>query len=293
MKKRGGFTLIELLITISILGTLTVLAAQAISQAIKVKGKLQDQIDDVSRMRDAMRLIERDINLAYHYRDLEKDLYDIVRKSSGTKPPQLQQPATYPSQQTQASLGKYDPFNPTREAPRKDPATHFIGEADSVNFVTANNARTVKNSKQADFIEVGYSLKDCKSLREDGNSSKCLWRRSSPFVDDDVTKGGDEVVLLENITEFKLRYIGKGKQDWVDAWRTDQGGDAVTKGKFPEAVEVSLTVEKKDKGRTKKYSMQNIVPVHFPNNDTGGASNGTTNTTPGTTPNAWPPPASP
>lgn len=287
---RRGFTLIELMITITILGALTVMTAQSISQAIKSKVKLQDQIDDVSRLRDAMRLIERDINLAFHYRDVEKDLYDQIHKSNQpTTPsgqPPNQQQILQQQQQAQAqanALGAYDPFAANRELPRQDPVTQFVGTTDSMNFVTSNNARTVKDTQQADFVEVGYSLKDCKSLKEDGGTSKCLWRRSSPIVDDDVTKGGDEVVLLENVSEFKLRYIGKGKQDWVTDWRTDEGGDSITKNNFPEAVEVSLTTEKKVQGRTKKYSMQNVVPIHFPNNansngtTTNGGSNGAQN----------------
>ncbi|WP_347358513.1 prepilin-type N-terminal cleavage/methylation domain-containing protein, partial [Bdellovibrio sp.] len=80
MKKSSGFTMIELMITITILGTLTLLTAQSIQQAVKAKVKLQDQIDDVSRMRDALRLLERDINLAYHYRDLEKEIDQLVKK---------------------------------------------------------------------------------------------------------------------------------------------------------------------------------------------------------------------
>lgn len=256
MKSRG-FTMIELMITITILSTLTILTAQSITQAIKAKVKMQDQIDDVSRMRDAVRLVERDINLAYHYRDIELELKKILdKKNAPAGPPVPPNPYVDPNNNP----------NTRREVPRRDPETHFVGAEDSLSFVTMNNARTVRNSRQADFVEVGYSLKDCKNLRDDKGSSKCLWRRSSPYVDLDVTKGGDEVVLLENVTEFKLRYMGKGKQDWVTNWRTDAQGDGNTKGKFPLAVEVSVTVEKKDKGKGKKYSMQVVVPIHFPNN---------------------------
>ncbi|MNL43734.1 Pseudopilin GspJ [compost metagenome] len=101
-----------------------------------------------------------------------------------------------------------------------------------------------------------------------------MWRRSSPYVDLDVTKGGDEVVLLENLTEFKLRYIGKGKQDWVNEWKTDQSGDGATKGRFPTAVEVSVKIEKDDGKGKKKYSMQLIIPIHFPNNPEETSNNG-------------------
>lgn len=256
-----GFTMIELMITIAILATLTVLTAQSITQAIKAKAKLQDQIDDVSRMRDAVRLLERDIGLAFHYRDVEKEMEQILKKKNGTTP----SPAPIPG------FNIEDPAT-RRQVPRRDPETHFIGKEDSLDFVTMNNARTVRNSAQADFVEVGYVLKDCKSMREGEGSSKCLWRRSSPIVDLDVTKGGDEVVLLENVSEFKLRYIGKGKQDWVADWRTDAQGDGATKGKFPQAVEVSVTVQKKIKDKNKKYSMQVIVPIHFPNNSEEAAN---------------------
>lgn len=285
-KNAAGFTLIELMITIGILGTLTVLTAQAIQQAIRSKVKLQDQIDDVSRMRDSMRLIEADITQGFHYQDLEKEVYDLMKKkTSGQNQGQGQQfQQSNPNQQFQPQSQtdpKYDPFSQNRELPRKDPSTHFIGNSESMNFVTSNNTRTVRNSQQADFAEVGYSLKDCKSLKPNAEGSKCLWRRSSSLVDDDVTKGGDELVLLENVSEFKLRYIGKGKQDWVSDWRSDQGGDAATKNNYPEAVEVSLTVEKKANGKSKKYSMQNVIPIHFPNNPAppaaGGSNNGSQN----------------
>jgi hypothetical protein len=134
--------------------------------------------------------------------------------------------------------------------------------------------------KQADFIEVGYSLKSCKSLTGEQASSQCLWRRTTSWVDEDVTKGGDEVVLLENISEFKLRYIGKGKDDWVGDWRTDNGGDAATKGHFPTAVEISMTAQRKDPktGKDRKYSMQIVAQIRFPNNE---ETNANSNANPG------------
>ena len=282
MKKSRGFTMIEVMITMAILSTLTIMTAQAINQAIKAKAKLQDQIDDVSRMRDAMRLLERDINLAFHYRDVEKEIEQILKKKSQGQANNTPATPNFPG---------YNPNNaptPQREAPRKDPETHFVGNAESINFPTMNNARTVRNTQQADFIEIGYTLKDCKSVNESGGTSKCLWRRSSPYVDLDVTKGGDEIVLLEHVSEFKLRYMGKGKQDWVTDWRSDSQGDGATKGKFPQAVEVSVTVEKKVKDKNKKYSMQLVVPIHFPNNPEEGA-----NAQQQQNPGAWPQPSGP
>ncbi|MEK2690618.1 type II secretion system protein GspJ [Bdellovibrio sp. GT3] len=264
---RRGFTLIEVLITIAILGTMTVLVAQSIQQSVKMKNKVTTQVDDVSHLRDAVRLIQKDVNLAYHYRDVEKELTDLLAKKSQP----TQAPATQPGfpgfvQPGMAQPSAFEQQQQNREVPRKNPETQFVGTEETLNFVTMNNARTIRNSPQADFIEVGYELKECKSLNEAGGSSKCIWRRSSPVADLDVTKGGQETVLLENVSEFKFRYMGKGKQDWVSSWRTDQGGDGATKGKFPQAVELSITVTKKESGKDRKYSMQVIIPIHFTNN---------------------------
>ena len=261
---RKGFTLIEVMITVAILGMMTILATQSIQQAMKSKVKIQEQIDDVSRMRDALRLIEGDVNEAFHYRDVEKELSDLMNK----KPTNPAAPGGAPG----AQIGQVAPPaapTPIVEAPRVDPVTNFIGFGDNMNFVTMNNARMVRNMKQADFIEVGYSLDSCKSLSGGQASSQCLWRRSTSWVDEDVTKGGDKVVLLENVSEFKIKYIGKGKDEWVSDWRSDDGGDTVTKKNFPAAVEVSMTVERKDPktGKNRKYSMQIVAQVRFPNNE--------------------------
>lgn len=252
LRSRAGMTLIEVLISVAILATLMTLAARTISQAVKSKTKIQEQIDDVSKVRDALRLIERDVNLAYHQVDFEKELQDLIKKKN-TKTPDPKLPPSTP------------PPEIPRKTERHDPSTHFMGSAETMSFVTMNTVHMVRDAREADFIEVGYELRDCTSATGKG-SSKCLWRRSSPFVDGDVTKGGVEVVLLENVTEFGLKYIGKGKQDWVTEWKTEKGGDATTKNNFPQAVQISLTVEKDLNGKKKKVSMQIVAGVHFPNN---------------------------
>lgn len=240
-----GFTLLELIISIAIFAVLAAFTANSISNGVRAKQKVQTQIDEVSRMRDAMKLMERDLNLAFHHQDWEKELQTMVKKKSMT-PGQPQQPEQ------------------PQEAPRLDPSTHFVGDETNINFVTMNNARFQTDKKFADFVEVGYMLKSCQSV--DGKTnSQCLWRRQSGPVDIDVTKGGDELVLLENVTELKFRYLGEGKQDWVTDWNsTDQSTDALEKGRYPLAVEISLSTQKGEKG--KKYSMQIVANIHFPNN---------------------------
>ncbi len=241
---RLGFTLLELILAIAIFAVLSAFVANAIQNGIRSKGRIQRQIDEVSRMRDALKLMEKDINLAFHHLDWEKELDDMIKK--------------------QTMIPGQPPPTPNTEIIRQDPSTHFVGDETSINFVTMNNARFQTDKKMADFVEVGYFLKTCQSV--DGKSnSQCLWRRQSGPVDLDVTKGGDELVLLENVTELKFRYLGAGKQDWVSDWNsTNQSNDDLERGHFPLAVEISMDVQQGEKGR--KHSMQIVANVRFPNN---------------------------
>jgi prepilin-type N-terminal cleavage/methylation domain-containing protein len=286
-KQNAGFTLIEVLIAVAIMSTLGLLAAQTIKQAITQKKIIQEIVNDTSRLRDGVKIFEKDVQLIYHHRDWEKEIIDLAKKTKKAKttpggPAGAGTPAApaIPQFDANGNVITEQPEAPV-EAPRKDPVTNFIGKENEVHFVTMNTGRILKDMPQADFIEVGYSVKECTTFTGK-KTSKCLYRRVSPWVDDDVTKGGDEFVLIENVTEFALRYLGRGKQDWNKDWRSDQGGDGATKGNFPWLVEISITYQKEaDKAESKKHSMQLVIPIHFPNNkdDSGSSETTSSNTT--------------
>lgn len=256
-----GFTLLEVILAVTILSTLTILSTQAISRALKARTKIQAEVDDVSALRDALRLLRTDINMAFHHRDFEKEIQEQALKSNAP-----------------LRAGQTNPTPSPRQTKRSDPTTDFIGTENEINFITLNAARTVSNIMQADFIEVGYSLKNCSNLTT-RKASQCLYRRTQYLLDDDVKTGGNEIVMLENVTEFKLRYINEGKQDWVSTWNsTSSSSDAGTKNSFPESVEISLSIEREIENKPKTYSMQIVVPVHFPNNAEKSATSSSSST---------------
>ncbi|MFN7729441.1 MAG: type II secretion system protein GspJ [Bdellovibrio sp.] len=275
MKSARGFTLLELLISLMILATLTALSARAIQQAIFSKAKIQTQVDEMSKVRDALKIMERDINLAYHYRDLEEEFREAVAKSSiAATPTPVPRPGAFVPPPGGGFPGgaaaptPVDPKEQERRANRADPKTEFIGTGEDMAFATMNSGRLTELQAQADFVKVGYKVETCKRLSGKQESVKCLMRRMDPLVEGDIKEGGEQTVLLENVSEFKLRYFGKGKQDWVDAW-SSKDGDAVAKDSYPGAVEISLTVENGEesaKAKKRKISMQLVVPIRFPNN---------------------------
>lgn len=269
-----GFTLLEVMIVLVILSTLTILSSQNIQQGIKNKIKLQGQIDDISQVRDTLKVVERDINLAFHYSDLELELKQVIKKKReelckvttttkpGTPPPT---PGAPPPVAPGCNLNDpMDPLNKKSES-RIDPSTHFVGKENQIYFATLNTSRLNEGVAQADFVKVAYQVQSCKKPGAEKESGNCLVRRSSRVVEGDITKGGENVVLLENVTEFKLRYFGKGRQDWVSEWDTMKG-DGLAKNRFPDAVEVSLKIEKGETEPKKKISMQIVVPIRFVNN---------------------------
>lgn len=292
--KNRGFTLIETIITLVIMAVLTTLAARTIQQAFRAKAKIEDQIDLVSQVKDTLRLFERDVNLAYHYQDLEKELKEDLQKDINKKcQPQQQgqpqgqqpgqgQPTPTPAPQGQQQPGTticktqgYDKAYLVKTENRADPTTHFVAKENALNFVTSNTVRFMKDSPQADFSEIGYFIETCKNRPDKKfESGQCLFRRFSSLVDKDVTKGGTATQLIADVTEFKLKYYAKVQKDWRNEWNsTDDGGEASTKGRYPEAIEVNLTVEPpaksasgNAKGKKKKVSIQMIIPIHFPNN---------------------------
>ncbi len=281
MTSRKGFTLLEVMIVLVIMATLSVLSSQSIQQAIKNKIKIQTQVQDMSEVRDALKVIERDVNLAFHYSDLETELKDMIKKkrveqSKGT--PQAggitTTTTTQPGTPAPAVYNPNDPNDPLNKkaVDRIDPVTNFVGHENEVFFPTLNSSRLNEGTQQADFIKVGYVLQSCKRPGQETASKSCLVRKSSNVVEGDITKQEDGVILLTDVSEFKLRYFGKGKQDWVNDWNSETG-DGQIKNRFPDAVEISLTVEKGNTDKKKKISMQLVVPIRFPNNYAQDAAN--------------------
>lgn len=275
-RTQSGMTLLELVIALTILATVMIFTTTSIQQAITSKAKIQSQLDDMSRVRDALKVIERDVNLAFHHRDLETEYREKLKKKVQSGPQQPQVPLNPfapppPPPNPNNPQSRFD-FRDGDEAERRrnriDPTTHFIGSDDEMYFPTLNSARVAESSRQSDAIKVGYFIESCSRPGKKGDSisTRCLFRKSSPVVEPDFTKGGEPIALIEYVEEFKLRYKGPGKQDWVSEWKST-GGDGNTKNKFPSLVEVSLTTNRGTQTQPKKVEMQMVIPLRFPNNE--------------------------
>ena len=256
-----GFSLIEVMVAMVIMAGLTILTSQAIRSAVDNRSSLSADIARDAQLADALRVIRNDIGLAFHQpEDLTWALAEAMHASptpaaapAGGQPPPATPPPVVP---------------PGARTPKPKPpqVTNFVGEPDAVYFTTRSNVRTIRDSHESDLQMVGYFLKSCKSKTGKGAQSNCLFRSASPHLIEDVKKTGPESVLVENVVEFKLRYLGPGKEEAVEQWKTGNGGDASTKENFPYAVEVTLSIHDKNNPKEKPATQTVLAPLMFPNN---------------------------
>jgi prepilin-type N-terminal cleavage/methylation domain-containing protein len=254
LKNNRGFSLLEILIVTAIMGAIAVIASQAIRGGLQTKKKLDARLRTESMVFDGLRLMATDIEKAFHY---QYALYEIDKNSlaaqqpddDGNPPPQTGQ------------------INNAPVVPPPIRLTHFIGKESFMHFTTLNHYRTTANAQESNQIEVGYFVDSCKS-RSKGTSSKCLWRRSSIIVDNDVTRGGDATPLIENVTEFKLEYLSENinEKEWKREWMTDNNGSGTMQNMFPSLVKITLEVHDKKNKEFAKFRQTIIASIRFTNN---------------------------
>ncbi|MCB0349752.1 MAG: prepilin-type N-terminal cleavage/methylation domain-containing protein [Bdellovibrionales bacterium] len=272
-KKTAGFTLLEIMISVTILAFISLFTSRMISQGVKAKGKIQADIDRTSALNAALSLISKDIEQAFNYRDVNVELHNAAqteRRSKVTGKLAGNNPAGTPGGVNPVTPGGTPALSPEAEEEFKLKEeiiyTQFMGEVDKLNFTSLNNFRPVKNLAQSEQSEIGYYLENCSSRIDKKKSSQCLWRRTSPIIDEDVTDGGNSSVLIENVKSLQFRYLGPGhEEEWVESWKSKEG-EEITKNKFPTAVEVTLVILDTKFNPPREIAMTVVAPLRFPNN---------------------------
>lgn len=314
-----GFTLLELLLAISLMAVLSITTTQMLRKTTTQTKKLTDGLDHINHLRSTVNIIKKDVAKAINYRDLNLFLYNEAQeeraarrkknieewikeynKKNNPNPAVTEQ--TLNDAQREEMLKVVGPVPPTTEELKKEVIfTHFVGDSEKVYFTSTSGVRFRSTDKISDLLEVGYFLRTCKSRKIKDYESKCLWRSVSYNIDDDVTKGGKESVLIENIRSAEFKYlsfqdtnVAKDSVDWVEFWDSRNDSDTRTGGKFPAAVSIELEIEipnKKNKRKPRIERLTGTFEIDFANNDpfakikssTASTSSGTGATTPAPT----------
>ncbi len=281
------------MIALAILSSLALLSSRSIQSSLTNKRNIQARIDRESIVRDALAVMKRDIEKAFNFYDYHAELYNesfkerIIRCEKENKKKTTTPNTTNPNGQTPTTTNPTTTNN-TNET-KKDPCaslkekfkekkmvsnTQFLGEEDNLHFTSASNIRSFAESMESNLAEIGYFIDDCKSRKTGDSVNKCLWRRSSAFIDDKVDEDGNKMVLVENVDRFEMKYAGdiegdKEELDWKKEWKTTDKQSKHSNGQFPNVVEITLgVVEKAQKAnlKPKKFALTVVAPIRFPNN---------------------------
>lgn len=81
LRIQSGFTLLEVVLVMGILAFLTINIAINLQNAFTARSRIQTKLEDFSKLRDGLRIMEKDINLAFHYRDIETEYREELGKA--------------------------------------------------------------------------------------------------------------------------------------------------------------------------------------------------------------------
>lgn len=123
--------------------------------------------------------------------------------------------------------------------------TGFLGTSDRVAFTSMGYVRMFRNEKVGDQSEISYYLKDMRN--SDGDLATYLVRREQAPINDDFTRGGTILPLLDHVLSFKLSYWDDAKAEltisddgWVDEWDTEHTD---YKNRLPSRVKIEIEIE--------------------------------------------------
>ncbi|NJM10487.1 MAG: prepilin-type N-terminal cleavage/methylation domain-containing protein, partial [Bdellovibrionaceae bacterium] len=159
--KNRGFTLLEVIIAMMIMAFLSLFTVEAIQKALKTKTKVQKEIDKNSTLRDALRIMERDINMAFNYRDINLELHNQTQAMRKKKSAEAFKPDPKKTQaENQAAQLAHQQAQAGAEEKYKQKvekiATQFIGEPEAIDFTSLSNTRLTEDSKISSQAEIGY-----------------------------------------------------------------------------------------------------------------------------------------
>lgn len=252
------------MVALAIMSVLSLLTTQALKSAIDSRAFVSRELNRDSRMADTLRIIRNDVQQAFHYQDVFCKMENELSNPPTPTPAGGGNPA-FGGAPPQQPLFPGAPSTGPTPKPCPPNYTGFLGDGESLYFSALSNIRTLRDSQESDQAKIGYFVKSCRPVGAKA-ATKCLYRAVSPILDEELDKPGPATLLLENIEEFKLRYLGPEREDFVETWKTGKDGDDVSKDKFPYAVEVTLTIHDKSNPKDRPETQTTLISLNFQNN---------------------------
>jgi general secretion pathway protein J len=140
--------------------------------------------------------------------------------------------------------------------------TAFIGQHmspfDRVDFAAFAHRRIVKDAKESDQCEVGYSVVADPNVGEKMD----LIRREQTPIDQDPVRGGVVNVLVENVELFSMKYLDAATGIWSDTWDTTLINAQYNR--LPLEIQITITLKGRPGLDSKTYTTKIMLPMLSP-----------------------------
>lgn len=243
----SGFTLMEVLISIALLLVISLSIYQATTQTFRLRDSLSNEGDFHNGIRLAMSIVGRDVTLLYspHLLKPEPQTSPTPGGTPAGAPPAASA-ATLPQDQFEGEDAQSFQFwSPMIDKTGIRPS-HFIGNENSMSFVTTGHIRIYRDSPSSEFAKVTYELQNDPDSNRD-NPTQVLVKTENPNafdLDDRPTDRARAALkqiyrLLPGIKKLSFRYYSKDK-GWQRSWDSEKIEE--NQVVFPDAVEINVEV---------------------------------------------------
>ncbi|MCL2326000.1 MAG: type II secretion system protein GspJ, partial [Proteobacteria bacterium] len=123
--------------------------------------------------------------------------------------------------------------------------TGFVGTRDRIDFTSMGYVRKFRDEKVGDQSEISYFVRRIRG--DDGALENYLVRREQAPINDDFTRGGTILPLLDRVLSFRLSYWDDlradrtvGNDGWVDEWDTES---TYFRDRLPSRVRIEIEIE--------------------------------------------------
>jgi general secretion pathway protein J len=114
--------------------------------------------------------------------------------------------------------------------------TAFVGDDSRLDFTSFSHRRLLRNANESDQNELGYFM----ARHPDKKRMEVLARREQHRIDEDPLRGGDIMILVEDVTGLRFEYLDPMSGEWLRSWDTTQA--AMQPNRLPAQVKILLTV---------------------------------------------------
>lgn len=131
------------------------------------------------------------------------------------------------------------------------------GGGDRVDFTSFSHRRLYRDAHESDQNELSYFVTD----HPDGGR-KVLARRMQRRPDDEITRGGEVQILVDDVLDFELEYLDPDSRQWSTSWDARPAGREANR--LPVQVKILLTVKNGPGGEEREtYGTRVSIPLRF------------------------------